>query len=403
LNDLLQLFILLQPKDISFFKRNMNMKHYLLSLRQTVLSVMLLAAMLLPGTVAAAANYNENLARQTDFIPAESPKNLNEIMTIVKKNPNVFSSTILYGKGMGEDAGIDTLSIFIFQEIDHYETDQSKIQWFAQRINFINYLGADRTTVINTNGYGSNYAGLYTCDLAKALNANMVEIEHRYNEYSVPTGKCFAKNGGILKNENYWDYNRATQASADLALIVNTLKKLKIFTGKVVATGASKGGMTTTFLAMHFPETCDLYVPFCAPFCNSLDAVVNNPTTETYALKYKAHSEADYQTWKTIWQRVHEYHKNPTLRAELIKRSREMFAKQMPGVPVTDEFCACDLLLRFTALLYEKTSYFKLEDWSDLTPSYKAPDAQVSKAYCDSMFTFLTISRDSLNKHIERK
>jgi len=53
--------------------------------------------------------------------------------------------------------------------------------------------------------------------------------------------------------------------------------------------------------------------------------------------------------------------------------------------------------------MYGKTSYYQLEDWIDLMPSYVGPNAPVSKEYCDSMYRFLTITGDSLASYVSKK
>ncbi|MCR4582821.1 MAG: hypothetical protein K5764_04625 [Prevotella sp.] len=350
--------------------------------------------------VALAGEYNNDYTWEMSYIPEQSPVNLDEIAAILEKNSDVFSNISL-NKGKGSKVGKDTLSFYMLQQLDHFETDQSKMKYLYQLVTIIKFLGADHTTVMHTNGYKTGSASYL--DLAEALDANMIEVEHRYTAYSLPAPNSYLKNGGFLQNENYWNYNRAAQASDDIAFVVNTLKKLKIFNGKWVSTGTSKSGMTTTFLAMHHPETCDVYVPFCAPFCKTLDDPIGYWASEGYGENLKKLSEKSYKLWQTSWQRVKDFSKNATLCDELIKRERKYFENQNPNNSYSDVDCQTQLYLTFASEWYAKASYLQLEDWSDLIPSYVGPNDPVTKEYCDSMYRYLTIPFDSLYDYVYQK
>ncbi len=375
-----------------------------LYLRQAVVSVMMMMAMLWQGSaVAVAGEYNPYYAWATDYIPTESPKTMEEIVEILKKNPTVVSTPVL-AKGSGSTQGVDTLTFYMYQALDYKQTDESKPNRKQQRVTIINFAGADKPTVLHTNGYSTSEMGLFHCDLAKALGANMIEVEHRYFDLSIPDYSCFEKHGGFLNNQNYFDYNTAEQQATDIAFVVNTLKKLKIFTGKWVASGVSKSGMTTAFLAMYHPETCDVYVPFCAPFCQTLGENLGYwADGKGYGELLKATNEEDYKKWQTTWDRVLNFEKNATLRKEVLKRYRAHLDIVEPGNTYTDDALLVGIYRNYAGEMFPKASYLRIDDWYFMTPSAVGPNDNVSEAYCDSMYNFLTIPYDSLSKIVDKR
>lgn len=138
-----------------------------------------------------------------------------------------------------------------FYLTQHLNQKDSLSGTFNQRI-FICHRGFDRPTVLVTEGYMADYAVnvRYNIELADILNANIVVCEHRYFGKSMPE---------IIN----WDYLTVENEAADLHNVVKTLKIL--YKQKWVATGVSKGGMTTVFYNTFYPGDVDAYVPYVAP------------------------------------------------------------------------------------------------------------------------------------------
>ncbi len=136
----------------------------------------------------------------------------------------------------------------IEQEVDQ-ENPNGKT--FTQRV-FLSHHGMDRPVVFITEGYAANYAEntYYLHELSSFLDANQVCVEHRYFGESVPDS---------LDWSNLTVYNSA----ADHHRIVEILKK--IYHGKWLSTGISKGGQTTTFFRCFYPDDVDVSVPYVAP------------------------------------------------------------------------------------------------------------------------------------------
>lgn len=134
--------------------------------------------------------------------------------------------------------------IMIKQPLDHKNPLKGS---FAQRV-FLSHLNYIDPVVFITEGYSANYN--YKSELAKLLNANQIIVEHRYFGRSTP--------------ENLdWQYLTIEQAAADHHALVELFKKL--YTGKWVNTGISKGGQTTIFHRKYYPNDVDASVPYVAP------------------------------------------------------------------------------------------------------------------------------------------
>jgi hypothetical protein len=134
--------------------------------------------------------------------------------------------------------------LLIKQPIDHNNPDHG---YFYQKA-YLSHKGMDKTTVMITQGYnrGRNAIG----ELAALLQANQIDIEHRYYGESLP-------------DSIEYKYLNLEQATADLHHI-NTLFR-NIYKNKWVATGISKGGQTSIFYRYFYPEDVDVSVPYVAP------------------------------------------------------------------------------------------------------------------------------------------
>ncbi|MEE4198067.1 MAG: S28 family serine protease [Bacteroidales bacterium] len=130
------------------------------------------------------------------------------------------------------------------QPLDHNNPDKGN---FKQRV-IVNHVGYDRPTVVVLEGYElfSTKAG----ELSKLLNANQITIEHRFYGESQPDSVP-------------WDLLNVRQAAADQHKIIQSLKK--IYPGKWISTGISKGGQTTIFHRRYYPDDVDVSVPYVAP------------------------------------------------------------------------------------------------------------------------------------------
>ncbi len=132
---------------------------------------------------------------------------------------------------------------FILQPIDHENPEKGS---FYQRFE-LTHVDFDAVNVMNTNGYQLNRS---KSEVATILNSNYINIEHRYCGKSVPEPLD-------------WQYLNLEQATADLHEINQLLRK--IYSGKWVSTGISKGGQTTIFYRYFYPDDVAVSVPYVAP------------------------------------------------------------------------------------------------------------------------------------------
>lgn len=136
------------------------------------------------------------------------------------------------------------------QPLDHKNPDKG---YFTQRVIVMNH-GADRPTLLVTEGYGAGYAAgpNYNNELSTYFNTNIVFVEHRFFLESTPE-PCD------------WQYHRDQEAMADLHEVVKALKS--IYPKKWISTGISKGGETCMEFRSYYPDDIDVSVPYVGPVC----------------------------------------------------------------------------------------------------------------------------------------
>ena len=132
----------------------------------------------------------------------------------------------------------------IKQPLDH--TDPSKGH-FYQRV-YLSHKDYNAPSLIVTNGYGRPSNNI--TELARLLGANQINVEHRYFLESCPDSM------------NY-DYLTFEQVTADLHKINSIFRKM--YQGKWVSSGISKGGTTCIFYRYFYPDDVDVSVPYVAP------------------------------------------------------------------------------------------------------------------------------------------
>jgi PS-10 peptidase S37. len=138
----------------------------------------------------------------------------------------------------------DTFELKIKQPLDHRHPEKG---YFYQRA-FLTHKAFNKPMVMYLSGY--DQPKVYNNELSKLLNTNQLSIEHRYFGKSVPDSLDY-------------NYLNLEQATADLHHINELFKK--IYTGKWISTGISKGGSTTIFYKYFFPDDVDVAIPYVAP------------------------------------------------------------------------------------------------------------------------------------------
>lgn len=134
--------------------------------------------------------------------------------------------------------------LMVRQPLDHKNPEAGS---FYQKI-YLSHKSFDAPNVIITEGYNRDRNRLY--ELSYYLGANQIQVEHRYFGESAP-------------EEMNYDYLDLEQATADLHHINELMRQ--IYSGPFVATGISKGGMTTLFYRYFYPNDVAVSVPYVAP------------------------------------------------------------------------------------------------------------------------------------------
>ncbi len=138
----------------------------------------------------------------------------------------------------------------IKQPIDHNNLTQG---YFEQRV-FLNHKGFDKKMLMATEGYAVTLGSDY--ELAELLEANQLDIEHRYFGNSVP-------------NTDNFEYLNLKQSCADLHHIHELLAP--IYKQKWISSGISKGGTTSLFYKYFYPNDVTATVAYVAPVANSTE------------------------------------------------------------------------------------------------------------------------------------
>ncbi len=237
------------------------------------------------------------------------------------------------------------------QDIDH--NDPSK-GWFKQQC-VLTVAGKDRPTVLLTEGYALGSAqdyknrldSIFEPTLVGVLDANCLQVEHRYFGWSLPEGFT-----------NKWNYLTATQNSADLHTIVTAIKKSGIVgQGKWLSTGVSKPGMTSAYYAYEYPGEMDAYVPFCAPFLLSQ----NEPGSYNHILS----ADALGSRLEKVKAAFRAYCGNKTLQSETVK----LYKKEYPeDSNYDDESVRMYLLEILFDSHWKRMSYVHYSLWESLVP-----------------------------------
>ena len=132
----------------------------------------------------------------------------------------------------------------VLQPLDHKDASKG---YFYQRV-YLNHVGFDQVTTLVTEGYNSSRNRIY--ELSKLLGSNQIDVEHRFY-------------GESRKDSLEYEFLTLEQATADLHHINQLFRK--IYSGKWVSTGISKGGQTTIYYRYFYPEDVAVSVPYVAP------------------------------------------------------------------------------------------------------------------------------------------
>jgi hypothetical protein len=212
--------VLAQKEDHSPQLNRLNCENTMTTFR-TLRLMSVIATMLIAGFVQAAT--------QTGTFTTQ----LKAIPRVVGVKP----AEAKFGKG--------TLEVMFVQPLDHQNPNGPK---FNQRI-LINANVLTNPVLLGTEGYEA--WSMYGGELKTMLGTpNLVTVEHRYFGKSIPSLVV-------------WKYLTVKNAADDMHDIVTAFHK--VFTGKWVASGASKGGQTALYFKSFYPNDVDATVAYVAP------------------------------------------------------------------------------------------------------------------------------------------
>lgn len=135
------------------------------------------------------------------------------------------------------------------QPVDHNNPNGAS---FKQRF-FLSHREDSSPTVFYTTGYGVSHNS--EKDLTSTIQGNQLLLVHRYFPNALPSTD--------------WQFLTIWQAASDQHRIKEIFKK--IYTGKWVSSGGSKGGMTALFYRYYFPDDMNATVAYVAPIMSTVD------------------------------------------------------------------------------------------------------------------------------------
>lgn len=188
-------------------------------------------------------------------LKSHNPDLIDSVVTVAP-DPDVkdyYSYYIYYHQPLQHDvAGSDKFQLravlTIPSDVNQPQTAVTQVYFTGYNIDPFEWIFPDYTVLKLRKLVAGEITGRY--------NGNYLRLEHRYFDGSAP-----AKPWTTL------GYCHASEAAADFHAIIQGLKK--VFTGKWVISGNSKGGITAAMQHAFYPDDADFFVPYVGPFCNS--------------------------------------------------------------------------------------------------------------------------------------
>jgi hypothetical protein len=136
--------------------------------------------------------------------------------------------------------------IVLNEPLDHSHLEKGTFRHYI----YLSHSSFNRDMVMVTEGYNARYV---KNEVSTLLQTNQVIVEYRFYGKSKPTPVP-------------WEYLTCDAAIEDYHAITLALKKL--YSGKWIATGASKGGENTLIYRSKYPQDMDVSIPYVAPLIN---------------------------------------------------------------------------------------------------------------------------------------
>lgn len=176
--------------------------------------------------------------------------------TILEKKLNALFPKSVITPIKNLEGFTESYQLILDEPLDHKHPEKGTFQHFV----YLSHADFNSPMVIETEGYNARYV---KNEVSELLKSNQIIVEYRFYGKSRP-------------NPIPWHYLTNDQAVADYHAIVTKLKKL--YKGKWISTGISKGGETTLIYKSKYPNDVDVAMPYVAPLINTQE----DPRTESH-------------------------------------------------------------------------------------------------------------------------
>ena len=173
-----------------------------------------------------------------------------EILTFQQKIEKLFPNGEVTAMEV-KDHFTRAYQIVLDQPLDHKNPAAGTFKHYF----YLSHVDESKPTVFITEGYNAT-PRIY--ELTKIFKGNQVQVEYRFYGKSRP-------------DTIPWQYLKNDLAIEDYHKILTKLKRL--YTGKWISTGISKGGETVLIHKSKYPWDVDVAVPYVAPLINTQEDI----------------------------------------------------------------------------------------------------------------------------------
>ncbi|MFD1293421.1 S28 family serine protease [Lutibacter holmesii] len=178
-----------------------------------------------------------------------------EILTFKQQLEQLFPDAEIT-KMEAKDHFTKAYQLVLNEPLDHKNPEAGTFKHYV----YLSHVDEELPVVLVTEGYN---ARPQTYEMSKILKGNQVQVEYRFYGKSRP-------------DSIPWQYLTNDQAVEDYHQLVTKLRRL--YTGKWVSTGISKGGETVLIYKSKYPWDVRVAVPYVAPLIQGQE----DPRTEAH-------------------------------------------------------------------------------------------------------------------------
>ncbi|MEX1384237.1 S28 family serine protease [Lutibacter sp.] len=173
-----------------------------------------------------------------------------EILTFQQKIEKLFPNAEVTKMEL-TDHFTKAYQIVLEQPLDHKNLAAGTFRHYF----YLSHVDESKPTIFITEGYNATPR---TYELSKIFKGNQVQVEYRFYGKSRP-------------DSIPWQYLKNDLAIEDYHKIITKLKRL--YTGKWISTGISKGGETVLIHKSKYPWDVDVAVPYVAPLIDTQEDI----------------------------------------------------------------------------------------------------------------------------------